>query len=124
MQSKSISPKVYVDSYELDLLHDKITAFCLIGEDEKDIDFSINQSAFETWVDENELRDYEKTISYDGLCEADVMCRMEWVELYDDNQLLYKLLKEYIEHLYIMEATDGFLAPLKQILSEYKNAAI
>ena len=105
--------EIIVDSFEVKDLT-SIIAYCLI--DGVDKNFLIDRANFEYFIDEHELRDYEKDIYIHGEYAGTGMLRHEWAELYDDHTYMYDLIKMYIQNLYDMKAMD-IESPIKKILS-------
>lgn len=106
-QSKPVpAPTVYVDNFRITSAG--IEAYCLINK--KSVDFHINQIEFEMWCEKEQVREF-----YFSDVET------PWSEIYAGWEALAEFLRQYIEHLYIKEATD-IETPLKQILSSHKVA--
>ena len=118
--AKPVPRKIWIDSFRI--TSSGIEAYTLINDES--VDFHINESDFEKWCDDNEMRDYEVNISATetGL-ERDIMCTMSWEEVYRGYEEMEKFLKAYISFLYDQADLD-IETPLKQILSTHKAAAI
>jgi hypothetical protein len=89
---------VYVDN--LKVCNNQIIAYAIVNK--KDIDFYIGKAEFETFVDENELREWEEPIP-------------SWADIYSGYQILQKFLELYIQNLYLLDEIDIEI-PVKKIL--------
>lgn len=78
------APSVYIDSFVLELLHDRILAMVAVDDQEECSIFSINQSDFETYCDANNED-------------------LNWPEIYGGYSEMQRLLTDYITHVYSLE---------------------
>ncbi len=92
-----ITPSVDIEDFRLELMQDRILAMVVIDDAEECTIFSINQTDFEIFVDSNDLRE-----DYYDFDRED--CSIEWIDVYQERNLLSKFLKLYIEFLYEQEA--------------------
>ena len=97
-------PTVHVESFVLELNHDRILAMVAIDDEEECKIFSINQSDFETWADDNDLRswDYSRPGENDAPDE-EVEGEFSWAEIYGGYSEMQRLLTDYITFVYSLE---------------------